>query len=156
MANELWPISLLNAVIKIITKVLTNKPRPHIHLLVDQVQSAFTKNRYILDIVACNMRFLRLHITLMLRRCFLSLILKPLIEAFSLSYSWLEGLVIVRLVGLRLAWPPRLLLFLLMGGQITTSIVPWHSRSLVFLKLLIYEFEMMMDLKINSTNSFCL
>ena len=53
MANELWPISLLNVVIKIITKVLANKPRPHFHLLVDQVQSAFTKNRYILDSVAC-------------------------------------------------------------------------------------------------------
>ena len=53
LINEFWPISLLNAIIKIITKVLVNRLRPHIHLLVDQVQSAFTKNRYILDSVAC-------------------------------------------------------------------------------------------------------
>jgi len=53
LINEFWPISLLNAIIKIITKVLANRLRPHIHLLVDQVQSAFTKNRYILDSVAC-------------------------------------------------------------------------------------------------------
>ena len=52
MVNEFRPISLLNDVFKIITKVLANQLRPHIHLLVDQVQSAFTKSRYILDIVA--------------------------------------------------------------------------------------------------------
>ena len=43
MVNEFQPISLLNVVFKIITKVLENRLHPHIHLLVDQVQSAFTK-----------------------------------------------------------------------------------------------------------------
>ena len=45
MVNEFWPISLLNTVIKIIIKVLANRLHPHIHLLVDQAQSAFTKNK---------------------------------------------------------------------------------------------------------------
>jgi len=51
--NEFWPRSLLNAVFKIITKNLANQLRSHIHLFVDQAQSAFNKNRYILDSVAC-------------------------------------------------------------------------------------------------------
>jgi len=50
IVNEFWP---LNAVFKIITNVLANRLCSHINLLVDQVQSAFTKNIYILDIVTC-------------------------------------------------------------------------------------------------------
>ena len=53
MVNEFQPISLLNAIFKIISKVLANRLCPHIHLLVDQAQSIFTKNRYILNSVAC-------------------------------------------------------------------------------------------------------
>ena len=53
MVDEFRHVSLLNGTFKIISKVLTNRLRPHIHLLVDQAQSAFTKNRYILDSVAC-------------------------------------------------------------------------------------------------------
>jgi len=53
LVNDFRPISLLNVIIKIITKVLANRLRLHIDLLVDQVQSAFTKNRYILDSVTC-------------------------------------------------------------------------------------------------------
>jgi len=46
LVNKFRLISLLNVVIKIITKVLANRLRPHIQLLVEQVQSAFTKNIY--------------------------------------------------------------------------------------------------------------
>ena len=53
MVNEFRPISLRNAIFKIISKVLANWLCHHIHLLVDQVQSAFTRNRCILDSVAC-------------------------------------------------------------------------------------------------------
>ena len=53
LVNDFRPINLLNIVIKIITKVLANRLRFHIHLLVDQVQSAFTKNIYIFDGVVC-------------------------------------------------------------------------------------------------------
>ena len=49
MINELRPTSLLKIIIKIITKVLANWLCPHILLIVGQAQSAFTKNRYILD-----------------------------------------------------------------------------------------------------------
>ena len=58
MVNKFWPISLLNAAFKIISKVLANRIRPHIHLLVDQIQSAFTKNGYIVDSVACAQKIL--------------------------------------------------------------------------------------------------
>ena len=51
MVNEFRPISLLNATFTIISKVLAIRFCPHIHLLVDQVQSAFTKNRFILNSV---------------------------------------------------------------------------------------------------------
>jgi len=53
LVNNFRPISLLVAVFNIITKVLANRFRPYIHLLVDQVQLAFTKNRFILDSVTC-------------------------------------------------------------------------------------------------------
>ena len=53
MVNEFRPISLLNAIFKIISKILANQLCPQIYLLVDQVQSAFTKNKYILNSVAC-------------------------------------------------------------------------------------------------------
>ena len=53
MVCEFRPISLLNVVIKIITKVLANRLHPRIRLLIDQVESAFIKNMYILDSFAC-------------------------------------------------------------------------------------------------------
>jgi len=53
MVNEFRPICLLNTICKIVYKVLANQFRPHIHLLIDKVQSAFTKNKYILDSVVC-------------------------------------------------------------------------------------------------------
>jgi len=99
MFYEFWLISLLNVVFKIITKVLANRLCPHIFLLVDQVQLAFTKNRYILDSVACAhvlMRFLRLYIISILRLFFLSFTLKRLlilsVGTFIFSYYWQEGL----------------------------------------------------------------
>jgi len=83
-------------------------------------------NRFLIEWLV-RMRFLWLYTTPILRRCSLRLILKrelmPLVRTFSLSYSWLEGLVIVGLIGLRLAWPPELLLFLLMRGRVTTYVV---------------------------------
>ena len=53
MVTECCLISLLNAIFKIITKVLANHLPPYIHLLVDQVQLAFTKNHFIIDSVTC-------------------------------------------------------------------------------------------------------
>jgi len=47
IVNKFRPISLLNAIFKIISKVLANRLCLYNHLLVDQVQSIFTKNRYI-------------------------------------------------------------------------------------------------------------
>jgi len=41
IVNKFCVISLLNFIFKIITKVLANPLRPHIQLLVSQVQSAF-------------------------------------------------------------------------------------------------------------------
>ena len=59
LVNEFRPISLLNAVIKTITKVLANRFLPHIHFHIEQVQSTFTNNRYILDSVACAHEIIR-------------------------------------------------------------------------------------------------
>ena len=53
LVNEFRPISLINASFKIISKVFANRLRSHTHLLVDQVQLAFMKKRYIIDSVAC-------------------------------------------------------------------------------------------------------
>ena len=165
-----------------------------------------------------HIRFLRLHITPILRQCSLSLILKrlliPLVETFSLSYSWKEGLGNIRLVGLKFACSSEFHPFLLMKiPKITSNIVkildkgilfplpfhhcgrksytspltladnnnciqkvgsfPWPNdivslhyaddilllvlgdiRFLISLKLLLYEFETMMGLKINFHKSF--
>lgn len=52
LPNQFRPISLLNCSFKIITKVLANRMSKVINLLVDNTQSGFIKNRFILENVA--------------------------------------------------------------------------------------------------------
>ncbi|XP_020272038.1 uncharacterized protein LOC109847206 [Asparagus officinalis] len=47
--NDYRPISLLNVIYKIITKVLTNRLNPKLEMLIDPMQSGFIKNRFLLD-----------------------------------------------------------------------------------------------------------
>jgi len=94
MINEFRSISLLNAIIKIITKVLANRLRPHIHLLVDQIQSTFTKNRYILDSVTCAHEVLAASHYFDIEAVFLKLDFEKAFE--SVSWDFLFELLLAR------------------------------------------------------------
>jgi len=91
MINEFWPISFLNTVIKIITKVLANRLRLTFISLSIKPNRPLRGIDTFLIMWFVRMRFLRLHTTPLLKQCSLSLILKrhliPLIETSSLSYS---------------------------------------------------------------------
>lgn len=50
--NQFRPISLLNCSFKIFMKVLANRHKKVINLLIDKTQSGFNKDRFILDNVA--------------------------------------------------------------------------------------------------------
>ena len=97
MVSEFWPISLLNAAFRIISRVIANRICPHIYLFVDQVQSAFTKNRYILDSVSCarqilaashNFNLEAIFLKLDFENAFISVGLDFLLELLSAKRVW--------------------------------------------------------------------
>jgi len=83
MVKEFWPISLLNIAFKIVSKVLANRIHPHIHLLVDQVQLAFTKNRCIFNSVSCAQEILAALYNFNLQADFLKLDFKKAFDSVS-------------------------------------------------------------------------
>ena len=99
VVNEFLPISLLNVVFKIITKILANRPRSHIYLLIDQVQSAFTKNLYILGSVACANEILVIFHGSNIEAVFLKLDFEKTFN--SVSWGFLFKLLLVRGFGHR-------------------------------------------------------
>lgn len=59
--GEFRPISLLNVVYKILTKVLTNRLNTKLDLLVDKVQFGFMQGRFILDGVVIAQELISYH-----------------------------------------------------------------------------------------------
>ena len=110
MVNEFRPISLINVIFKIISKVLANRLRPHIHCLVDQVQSAFNKNRYILHSVACAQKIIAASHNSNMKAIFLKLDFEKSFD--SVSWEFIFQLLVARGFGQRwIGWIKACLLF---------------------------------------------
>ena len=75
--------------------MLANRLHPHFHLFVDQVQSAFTKNLYIIDSVACANEILVASHDFNIEAVFLKLDFEKAFDSvvgtFYLSDYWQEG-----------------------------------------------------------------
>jgi len=94
MVDEFRLISLLIVIFKIISKVFLNRLCRFIHVLVDQVQSAFIKNRYIFDSVACVQEILVTSHNSNIEVVFLKLDFEKIFD--SVSWDFLFELLVTR------------------------------------------------------------
>ena len=94
------PISMINIVVTIITKILANRLAPHMNSLVSHAQNAFLKKRYIND----NFIYARRVIQLLHKKKRSALFIKlDILKAFD-SIGWSVLLEVVQALGFSKEW----------------------------------------------------
>lgn len=129
--SEYRPISLINSVAKIITKLLANRLAPHLNGMVSSAQNAFIKKRCIHDNFIYSQRFIQL----LHRKRKPSLFIKLDISKAFDSISWPFLLEVMQVLGFSTKWRDWVAALLgtasskvIVNGQQTSGIK--HARGL--------------------------